>query len=153
MRLTTLTDYALRVLMHVAQHPDRLCTIAEIAERHDISEAHLMKVTHRLAQGGWLETLRGRGGGMRLARPPDSIRLGDVVRGMESDFHIVECFSGATRCTLDGRCRLANALGGALAAFNQHLDGYTLEDILPARASRGVKVASIAGPRHAGVAS
>lgn len=145
MRLTTLTDYALRVLIHVAQHQDRLCTIAEVAQHHGISEAHLMKVTHRLALGGWLETVRGRGGGMRLSKAPKDIGLGEVVRGMESDFRIVECFGSETHCPLNGHCRLAGALDGALAAFHRHLDGYTLEDILPrARpASRGRVAAAL----------
>lgn len=133
MRLTTLTDYALRLLMHVAQHPDRLCTIGEVSQRYGISEAHLMKVTHRLALGGWLETLRGRGGGMRLARPPRDIRLSDVVRGMESDFALVDCFGSGPPCALDGQCRLAGILEGALADFHRHLDRHTLQDLLPTR--------------------
>lgn len=87
-----MTDYALRVLIYVAQHPERLCTISEIAERYEISEAHLMKVTHRLSIGGWLETVRGRGGGMRLARQPQDISLGDVVRGIDLDR--TDCWSG-----------------------------------------------------------
>lgn len=126
-----LTDYALRVLMHVAQHPDRLCTIAEIAQHYRISEAHLMKVTHRLAQQGWLQTQRGKGGGMRLARAPRDMHLGEIVRDLESDFAIVECFGSGSPCALDGHCRLAGALDGALRAFHAHLDGYTLQDILP----------------------
>lgn len=131
MRLTALTDYALRLLMHVGQHPDRLCTIGEVAQRYGISEAHLMKVTHRLAQGGWIETIRGKGGGMRLARLPRDIGLGDVVRDMESDFAVVECFMTAGTCALDGRCRLAGIFEGALADFHRHLDRYTLLDLLP----------------------
>lgn len=131
MRLTTLTDYALRLLMHVAQQPGRLCTIGEVAQRYGISEAHLMKVTHRLALGGWIETVRGRGGGMRLARPARSIRLGEVVRDMESDFALVDCLGRGTPCVLDGRCLLAGVLDGALAAFHRHLDRHTLQDLLP----------------------
>lgn len=131
MRLTTLTDYAMRLLMHVGQHPDRLCTIAEIAEVHGISEPHLMKVTHRLSQTGWLETVRGKNGGMRLARPANEIRLGDVVRDTENDLHLVECFAGASQCTLAGTCRLAGIMHGALAQFLNYLDNYTLADILP----------------------
>lgn len=131
MRLTTLTDYALRLLIHVAQHPDRLCTIAEVSQAYGISEAHLMKVTHRLAQTGWIETLRGKGGGMRLVRPPREIGLGDVVRDMESDFAIVECFAAPDACTLDGRCRLAGVLQQALTAFHEQLDRHSLQDLLP----------------------
>lgn len=135
MRLTTLTDYALRLLMHVALHPERLCTIAEVAQRYDISHAHLMKVTNRLAQCGWIETVRGKGGGMRLARAADQIALGAVVRDMESDFAIVECFGPDTACALDGQCRLAGVLDAALQDFLRHLDGVSLQDILPRRAA------------------
>ena len=133
MRLTLMTDYALRLLMHVARHPGRLCTIAEIAQAHAISEAHLMKVTHQLALRGWIVTVRGKGGGMRLA----DIGLGDVVRGMEPDLAIVECFTGTSppACTLAQDCRLAGVLGGALDSFMAHLDGFTLADLLPASAS------------------
>lgn len=145
MRLTTQTDYALRLLMHVAQHPDRLCTIAEVAARYGISEAHLMKVTHRLAQGGWLETLRGKGGGMRLARPAQQIRVGEVVRDMESDFAVVECFGTGHPCVLDGQCQLAGAIGGALAAFHAHLDRFTLQDILP-QPGAAAAARPVAGP-------
>lgn len=147
MRLTTLTDYALRLLMHVAQHPDRLCTIAEIAQRYRISEAHLMKVTHRLAQQGWLQTQRGKGGGMRLAHAPRDMPLGRIVRDLESDFAIVECFGSGTSCALDGHCRLAGVFDGALQAFHAHLDGFTLQDILPRpRRAAPPVVATVAVP-------
>lgn len=131
MRLTLMADYALRVLMYAAQRPERLCTIAEIAQAHEISETHLMKVTHRLALQGWIETVRGKGGGMRLAHDPRDINLGEVVRGIEPDFDLVECFAADGRCTLTGRCRLTGLLGGALGAFMAHLDGFTLADLLP----------------------
>jgi len=131
MRLTLMTDYALRMLLFVAQHPGRLCTIAEIAQAHGISEAHLMKITHELARHGWLATVRGKGGGMRLAHPPEAIGLGAVVRSIEPDFAIVECFTPDSRCVLTGRCRLAGVLGGALDSFLAHLDGHTLADLLP----------------------
>lgn len=131
MRLTLMADYALRVLMYTAQRPERLCTIAEIAQAHAISETHLMKVTHRLALQGWIETVRGKGGGMRLAHDPRDINLGEVVRGIEPDFDLVECFAADGRCTLTDRCRLAGLLGGALGAFMAHLDGFTLADLLP----------------------
>jgi Rrf2 family nitric oxide-sensitive transcriptional repressor len=130
MRLTAMTDYALRLLMYVAQQPGRLCTIAEIARSHGISEAHLMKVTHQLARKGWIETVRGKGGGMRLAHAPARIGLGAVVRDIEPDFAIVDCFV-TDACNLAGRCRLADVLGGALGSFLAHLDGFTLADLLP----------------------
>lgn len=131
MRLTTLTDYSLRLLMYVALHPDRLCTISEVAQAYGVSEAHLMKVTHQLGQQGWIETVRGKGGGMRLARPATDINLGEVVRSMEPDFNLVECFSTGNSCMLTGYCRLTHTLSGALDAFMQHLDAQTLADVLP----------------------
>lgn len=130
MRLTLMTDYALRLLMHVAEHPDRLCTISEIADVHGISESHLSKVTHQLGQRGWLTTVRGKGGGMRLALKPEEINLGAVVRGIEPDLALVECFAEGSSCGLSGRCRLASVLEGALHAFLTHLDAYTLADLM-----------------------
>lgn len=131
MRLTTMTDYALRLLMYVAQQPDRLCTISEVAQAYAISEAHLMKVTHQLGLQGWIETVRGKGGGMRLAHAPRDVNLGAVVRSIEPDFALVECFSTDNRCVLTGQCRLAGVLGGALQDFMAHLDGFSLADLLP----------------------
>ncbi len=132
MRLTVLCDYAMRLLMYVGQHPDRLCTISEIALAHDISEAHLMKVTHQLAQRGWIQTVRGKGGGMRLAHAPEAINLGKLVRSIEPDLDLVECFSSGSSCSLTGNCRLTGILEGALQRFLQHLDDFTLADLLPA---------------------
>ncbi|HEY4373730.1 MAG TPA: Rrf2 family transcriptional regulator [Burkholderiales bacterium] len=131
MRLTAMTDYALRLLMYVGRHPDRLCTIAEIAQAHGLSEAHLMKITHQLALQGWIETVRGKGGGMRLARRPADINVGTVVRGIEPDFDLVECFAAGNQCTLTGQCRLAGVLQDGLRLFLKHLDEYTLADLLP----------------------
>jgi Rrf2 family nitric oxide-sensitive transcriptional repressor len=130
MRLTTMTDHALRLLVYVAQRPSRLCTIAEVAQAYDISENHLMKITHQLGLQGWIETVRGKGGGMRLALSPKDINLGAVVRGVESDFEMAECFATAGTCTLTGRCGLAGVLEGALLSFLSHLDGFTLADVL-----------------------
>jgi Rrf2 family transcriptional regulator, nitric oxide-sensitive transcriptional repressor len=130
-RLTTMTDYALRLLMYVAHHPDRLCTIAEIAEAYDISQAHLMKITHQLGLAGFIETVRGKGGGMRLAAPPAAIKLGAVVRAIETDFALVECFGSGNRCALTDYCRLAQILTGALEGFMGYLDRYTLADLVP----------------------
>lgn len=145
MRLTLMTDYALRLLMHVARHPGRLCTIAEIAQAHAISEAHLMKVTHQLALRGWIVTVRGKGGGMRLAHAPRDINLGAVVRGIEPDFALVECFSTGNQCVLTGRCGLAEVLTGSLQAFMAYLDGFSLADLLPStdlplKASQRIKL-------------
>lgn len=131
MRLTIMTDYALRLLMHVGQQPDRLCTIAEVAQVYGISEAHLMKITHQLGLGGWIETVRGRGGGMRLARSPEQINLGELVRSVEPDFELVECMARTSACTLTGKCGLTRVFSGARDAFMKQLDGHTLADVLP----------------------
>ncbi|MCL4182298.1 MAG: Rrf2 family transcriptional regulator [Burkholderiaceae bacterium] len=131
MRLTMMTDYAMRLLMYVSRHPDRLCTIAEVARAYDISEAHLMKVTHQLGLNGWIETVRGKGGGMRLAHSPERINLGAVVRSMESDFQITECFGVANQCSLTGSCRLTGIVDEALQSFLRSFDTYTLADIIP----------------------
>ncbi|NLD70445.1 MAG: Rrf2 family transcriptional regulator [Limnobacter sp.] len=131
MRLTMMTDFALRLLIYVAQRPERLCTIVEVARAYRISEAHLMKVTHQLALDGWIETLRGKGGGMRLAIPPDRIRVGAVVRSVEKDFRLAECFGAGSACALDGNCRLSGLFGAALNSFFATLDACTLADLLP----------------------
>ena len=141
MRLTTMTDYALRMLMYVAQHPDRLCTIAEVASAHAISETHLMKVTQVLGQRGWLETVRGKGGGIRLGRAPADINVGAVVRDVEPDFYLVECMGVDDHCRLSRGCRLTGVINGALENFLDHLDGYTLADLLPPSPGQAVAVA------------
>lgn len=144
MRLTATTDFALRLLMYLAREPDRLCTIAEVAQAYDISEAHLMKVTHQLGLKGFIETVRGKGGGLRLARPPQQIVLGDVVRDMETDFRIAECFASDGRCVLTGTCRLAAVLDEALGAFLRHLDRFTLADIAPSAPTAAAVVSTAA---------
>lgn len=133
MRLTTMTDYAMRLLMFVAHNPQRLCTISEIAQAYDISESHLMKITHRLGQAGFLETVRGKGGGMRLAAPAQQINLGRVVREVEPDFALVECFTPGSACALSSYCRLSGIVDGALQAFLAHLDRFSLADLVPDR--------------------
>lgn len=151
MRLTTMTDYAVRLLMYVAQRPERLCTIAEIAKAYGISEAHLMKVTHQLGLQGWIETQRGKGGGMRLAHAPQDINLAAVVRSMEPDFHVVECFSTGNTCVLTGNCRLTGVLDEALNSFLAHLQRYTLADILPTAAGPASQTRPITVHRKATV--
>lgn len=125
-----MTDYAMRLLMYVAQHPARLCTIAEVASVYGISEAHLMKITHQLGLQGWLETVRGKGGGMRLAAAPADINLGAVVRSIEPDFYLVDCLTRDTTCSLTGHCKLTGIMSGALQSLMHYLDGYTLADLL-----------------------
>lgn len=130
MRLTTMTDYALRLLIFLGQHPDRLCTNSEVAQAYGISEAHLTKITHQLGQGGWIATVRGKGGGMRLALAPADIMLGELVRAVEPDFYLVECLGNGNACNLTGNCRLTGIFNEALAAFLEQLDRYSLADLL-----------------------
>lgn len=131
MRLTAFTDYALRTLIYLGLHPDRLSTIDEICDAYDIPRNHLSKVVHLLGASGWVQTVRGKGGGLRLALPPAEIAVGDVVRLTESDFEMVECFNGATnRCVLSPACRLKSALKQATDAWFAVLDPLTLADVL-----------------------
>jgi len=131
--------------MYLGHHRDRLCTIAEIARVHGISEPHLMKITHRLAQTGWIETIRGKNGGMRLARDPRDIPIGAVVRDMENDMALVQCLGGTTDCILTGQCGLTAVMQGALNQFMAYLDGYTLADILPARLAQTSSQRTVTG--------
>ncbi len=135
MRLTTFTDYALRVLMYLGTAPDGFATIDQIAGAYAISANHLKKVVHQLGQMGYISTARGKGGGLCLARPPASINVGEVVRRTEEGFAIVECFDeGNPNCAIASACVLKGALREALDAFLAALDRYTLADLLrPAR--------------------
>lgn len=136
MRLAEYTDYTLRVLMYCAARPQRLVTITELAEQHAVSRNHLTKIVSDLGRQGMLETLRGRGGGMRLGKAPAQIRIGDVVRAAESDFRMVECFDPNTNtCTLNPTCRLKHVFHDALRAYFRELDGKTLADLVPSAAA------------------
>lgn len=140
MRLTQWTDYSLRVLMYCAASQDRPqpVTITEIAESHCISRSHLIKVVQDLANRGWLETTRGRGGGMRLLKPAQDICLGDVVRGTETDFDMVECFDQKlNQCRLNTHCRLKSALYQATQSYLAVLDSITLADLVAPIAASG----------------
>ena len=130
MRLTFSTDYALRLLMLVGLQPNRLVTIEEVADRFDISKNHLMKVAYQLGQAEYLETVRGRNGGLRLGKAPDQIVVGKVVRTMEPDFAVVECESPTGYCRIAPCCSLRSAMQEAVQAFLEKLDQYTLEDML-----------------------
>ncbi|MDP4001948.1 Rrf2 family transcriptional regulator [Methylobacterium sp. NEAU K] len=129
MRLTRYTDYALRTLIYVGLHEPGQSSIAEIARAYGISENHLTKVVHQLGRLGLIRTIRGRGGGLRLAKPPAEIVIGAVVRQTEDDLALVECFDNGA-CAITAPCRLRRALGEALAAFLAVLDSYTLADLI-----------------------
>jgi len=131
MQLTHFTDYSWRVLIFLGAHTERLCTISEIAEAYAISDNHLMKVVNRLSTCGYIETVRGKGGGMRLARAPKLINVGDVVRDMEERFDIVECFNKKHQdCPLLPTCILKSVLYEARRNFLATLDRHTLQAVL-----------------------
>lgn len=134
MRLTVYTDFSLRVLMYLAVSPERRPTIAEIAASYGVSKNHLMKVVHQLGVGGYIETVRGKNGGLRLARAPHEIGLGEVVRRTEPDMALVPCFHPVDApCVIAPACRLRRALHDARGAFLEVLDGYTLADLVENR--------------------
>lgn len=136
MRLTVFTDYTLRVLIYLGAHQGeaRLATIGDIAVAYGISENHLMKIVHHLARRGYVETIRGKGGGMRLARAPEDIRIGEVVRGAEKDVKVVECRPQGNECPIASVCALSGLLGRAMQAFLEVLDHETLAELVQPRA-------------------
>lgn len=135
MRLTAFTDYGLRVLIHVATAPGGRTTIGEVASAYGISESHLVKVVHELGKAGVLETVRGRGGGIALARTAGAINLGAVVRATEGIDMPAECFDPSKNsCVISTACSLPRILHQAVSAFHAVLDGYTLADLVRKRA-------------------
>jgi Rrf2 family nitric oxide-sensitive transcriptional repressor len=136
MRLTTQTDYALRVLMHAALLNGELDRIDAVATDFGVSRNHLSKVVHNLSAQGYVQTVQGRNGGFRLARDPEEICVGQVVRDFEPDFNLVECFDSATsQCCIQKNCVLAGEFDAALAAFLSHLDRVSLSDLVQPRRS------------------
>ena len=133
MRLTAYTDYTLRTLMYLAVDRGRPVTIAAIAKAYGISETHLMKVVHQLGVAGDIATVRGRNGGIRLAKAPEAINLGAVIRRTEADMAMVPCFGDAESCAIGDVCQLRSVLGEALRAFLAVLDRYTLADLVAPR--------------------
>lgn len=131
MRLTRYTDYAMRVLIYLAARPDALCSIAEITRAYGVSQSHLMKVVNDLVNAGYLTSVRGRFGGIKLARDPRDINVGAVVRHTEDGFELVDCAD----CVIAPACGLTGALDEALAAFLAVLDGYSLHDLMTRRRS------------------
>jgi Rrf2 family nitric oxide-sensitive transcriptional repressor len=131
MQLTQFTDYALRTLLYLGVHGDRLVPIAEVSAAYGISNHHLVKVASLLVRAGYVQAVRGRGGGMQLAQPPGALRLGAVVRTCEPHMNLVECFDRQhNTCPIVAVCELAGVLGAAQAEFLARLDGYSLADLL-----------------------
>jgi Rrf2 family nitric oxide-sensitive transcriptional repressor len=134
LRLTIYTDYSLRLLIYLAVKNDGLATIAEVAKQYRVSKNHLMKVAHQLGVAGYIETVRGRTGGLRLAKSAASIVLGEIVRHTEPDMALVPCFTQKDGCAIERCCVLRRALDKARIAFLEVLDGYTLADLAKPRA-------------------
>lgn len=130
MRLTSFSDYAFRLLIFAASHEGRLITIEETARTFAISRGHLMKVANELTRAGFLKAVRGRSGGLMLGKPPQEIRLSEVLAAVEPDFTLAECFGAGSLCRITPHCRLRKALDEALAAFIGALDRYTVADLV-----------------------
>lgn len=131
MRLTQYTDFSIRVLIYLGVHPERRCTIQEIADGYRISRNHLMKVVQQLAGAGFVRSARGSGGGLILGRAPEKINLADVVEEMEPDFAMVECFRDNNQCVITPACTLPPILARATRAYLEVIRQYTLADLLP----------------------
>ncbi|OSI37183.1 Rrf2 family transcriptional regulator [Neisseria dumasiana] len=129
MYLTQHTDYGLRVLIYTAINDDALVNISTIADTYGISKSHLMKVVTALVKGGFLDSIRGKGGGLRLSRPADKINIGAVIRHLEP-MQLVECMGNNNQCIIPPNCRMAGILGGGIRAFLNYLDGFTLADLV-----------------------
>lgn len=131
MRLTSFTDYAVRVLMYVAKKDGELASIREVSEVYEISSNHLMKVVHLLGKGDYLDTVRGKNGGFRLGKEPKDINIGALIRYTEDDLSIVECLGKKVgRCALIEECNFSDVMADALAAFLGVADKVTLADLM-----------------------
>ncbi|MCZ8093463.1 MAG: Rrf2 family transcriptional regulator [Acidovorax sp.] len=126
MRLTQFSDFAVRVMLYLAAHTERLCSVGEIAGAYEISDNHLMKVVSKLAAEGYIKSVRGRNGGIRLGRPATEINIGKLIRYTEGHIDLVGC----AQCKLNGVCNLPGPLDLALAAFFAVLERYSLADVL-----------------------
>lgn len=144
MQLTTHTDYALRVLIYLTLHQNRLVTISELAEFFNISRNHLVKVVHNLGVKGFIKTVRGKGGGICLARPPETINIGAVVREIEGNFYMTECLNPHKQgqCAVQPICGLTLLFGVALSQFMQVLDNATLSDLVPQSVAENLEISS-----------
>lgn len=129
MQLTIFTDYGLRTLMYLAAYPERRCSVREVSEHYGISRNHLVKVVHYLSQLGYIDSSKGKGGGIRLAKPAELLRIGDLVRELEPHMQLVECFDKDTNtCRISNGCQLKHFLAEAKDAFINSLNRYTLAD-------------------------
>lgn len=137
MKLTLYTDYCLRVLMYLGLKDGELATIKEIADHYAVSRNHLMKVVYELNRMGYIQTVRGKNGGLRLRQQPSDINLGELVRRTESDLVLVECFGESNRCCIASACALKPVLAEAMHAFFAVLDRYHVDDLLAPRAELG----------------
>jgi Rrf2 family transcriptional regulator, nitric oxide-sensitive transcriptional repressor len=146
MQLTQHTDYALRVLIYLGGRIDRRVTISEVSTYFDISRSHLTKVVNQLVREGFVIGARGKGGGLQLARAASEIKVGEVIRCMERNLVLVECFAEQTACVLASGCKLKVALGKALEAFLSTLDAVTLEDLLAPAQGAVQRVELVAKP-------
>ncbi len=136
MRLTKQTDYALRIMLYLGSFPDRVISTEEISSAYRISNNHLAKIVHMLGKLGYIEVKRGRQGGIRMAMAPEQINVGEFVRKVEPDFHIVECFSGAkNKCEITRACTLIQPLKEARDAFLDSLGQYTIADLFTPRST------------------
>jgi Rrf2 family transcriptional regulator, nitric oxide-sensitive transcriptional repressor len=134
-QLTQYTDFALRTLIALGINPGEKLTVTDISKAYGISRFHLVKVVAQLAELGFIVTLRGKGGGMRLVKAPQEIRIGQVVRLMEAELGVVECLKAeGGSCVIAPACRLKTLLRGATQQFLTSLDEHTLEDVLRQRA-------------------
>ncbi len=132
MQLTSFTDYGLRSLMYLAAQPEKLCSVREIAEHYDISRNHLVKVVHRLSQLGYIHSTKGKGGGIKLAHDPATLKIGDLIRALEPGLGLVECFDPETNtCKITNICQLKHYLFEANTEFVATLNRHTLADTVP----------------------
>jgi len=132
MRVTKFTDYALRVLIYMACRPrGELTTVSQLAEAYSISAHHVRSIVHKLGKSGYIKSVQGKGGGIRLASSPDEIMLGEVIRKTEKDLFIVECFGPDGQCPIVQACKLKHVLGEALNAFLDTLHPNALHKLTP----------------------
>lgn len=142
MRLTDFSNCSLRLMMYAAVQRDRLITIEEVSKACNLSRTHLMKAASTLTKAGYLKAVRGRYGGLALAKPPNKVVLGDVIRTTESNFVLAECFGVGNKCIIMHHCRWRGILHEGLDAFNAVLDNYTLADIILTPTNFGVRPAA-----------